>query len=237
MNLLALVQSLHVEAKQPGNAPTALATGSGRAADLVRWIVEAYNDIQRDKNGQWKWLRREFNVDTAADDADYAYGEVKDSVLDAVITRFRAWDLDGDDPPYIYKVSDGAASERELLVQDWRWFRSMYVRATHTSAPPSSISTDHADTLYLGPTPDGIYRVSGYYWRSNQTLSDATDVPEMPADYHMLIVYRAMVKYGYNVIAQELLARARSEGAQIYDALVDRQWYGKQRMRWPGALA
>ena len=237
MDLLALVQSLHQEAKLPGSAPAAVTGQTGRAADLVRWAIEAWNDIQRDKDGRWKWMRSDFTLDTVADTQSYTFANCTD-VGDAVaISRFRAWDADFENQPFIYLVADGRASERELPVEPWTEFRNLYVRASHTSAPPSQLSVDYADKLFLGPTPDLVYRITGQYWKSNQILAEDTDVPEMPADYHMLIVYRALVKYGYNVVAQEILARAQTEGTPLYDSLIENQWYGRFRLQFPPALA
>lgn len=237
MDLLALVQSLHYEAKLPGSPPAAVTGQTGRAADLVRWAIEAWNDIQRDKDGRWKWLRSEFTLDTTADTQSYAFTACTDVAAAAAISRFRAWDTDFENQPFIYLVSDGKATERELPFDPWNEFRNLYVRATHTAAPPSQISVDYADKLFLGPTPDLVYRVTGHYWKSNQILAVAADVPEMPADYHMLIVYRALVKYGYTAVAQEILARAQTEGTQLYDSLVENQWYGRFRIQFPPALA
>ncbi len=237
MNLLALVQALHREAKQPGSAPSAVTGQTGRKADLVRWAIEAWNDIQRDAGGQWKWMRSAWTVNTVADTPSYAYGAVTDVAASAVITRFRRWELDDENPPFIYLVSDGVATERELPLAPWPEFRRLYLRASHTGAPPSWMSVDPADLLYLGPTPDDIYTLSGNYWKSNQVLSADSDIPEMPVDFHMLIVYRAMLKYGYNSISQEILARARTEGQPIYDALLQNQGYANFRLRLPGPLA
>lgn len=237
MTLLQLFQAFHREAKQPGSAPTTVVGATGRNADIVQWLIEAYNDIQRDVDGRWKWLRRAFYVDTVADTQSYEYGDCTDTVAAAAIARFRSWDLDEEDPPYIYLSSAGAVTERELAIYDWIDFRSQYVRGVQTSAAPGAISVDHTDKLYLGSPPDAVYRLSGYYWRGNQTLADDGDEPEMPDDFHMMIVYRAMVKYAYNIIAQEILARATADGTGLYDALVQNQWYGRQRLRLPGPIA
>lgn len=237
MTLLELVQSAHYEAKQPGSPPSTTAGQTGRAADFVRWVIEAYNDIQREKDGRWKWLRGSFYVDTVADTASYAYGDCTDVDAAAAISRFRAWDLDEREPPLIYLSSDGASTERELVIQDWPRFRYLYVRATHDSAYPGDVSVDAADNLYLGPTPDDVYRVTGNYWKSNQTLADDADTPEMPSDYHMLIPYRALLKYGYNAVAQEVLARIQVEGADLYEALKLNQAYSRFSLSVAGPLA
>lgn len=237
MDLLALVQSAHYEAKQPGSPPDTVAGVSGRAADIVRWVIDAWNDIQRDSDGRWKWLRRDFTLDTVADTQSYTYADCTDVTAAVAIDRFRGWEVDEDEQPFIYLVSDGKSTEREIPFWPWSDFRRTYVRATHTSAVPACLAIDAADNLLLGPTPDDVYRITGNYWRSNQTLADDADIPEMPSDYHMLIVYRALEKYGYNVIAQETLARVRAEGTPLYDALVENQWHGRFRMRLPGPIA
>jgi len=237
VDFLALVQSLHYEAKLPGSPPAAVTAQSGRAADLVRWIIEAWNDIQRDKDGRWKWRRSEWFVNTVADDASYVFSDCTDVIAAATITRFHAWELDDDDPPFIYLVSEGKTSERELPIARWNEFRRLYLRATHDPASPSQMSVDHTDALYFGPTPNDIYRVTGNYWKSIQNLVNDVDVPEMPSDFHMLIVYRALLKYAYNVVGQDILARAQTEGTPIYDALVENQWYGRFRISFPPPLA
>ena len=237
MDLLALVQSLHYEAKLPGSPPDAVTGQSGRAADLVRWAIEAWNDIQREKDSRWKWLRSDWTLDTVADDPSYVFGDCTDVADAAAISRFLAWDLDDEIAPFIYLVSDGEVTERELPIAHWNEFRHLYVRGTHTAAPPAQISVDPADKLFFGPKPDGIYRVSGSYWKSIQELVADADVPEMPANYHMLIVYQALRKYAYNVVGQDVLARASTEGTPLFDALILNQWYGRFRIRLPAALA
>jgi len=238
VEFLDLVQLLHYEAKLPGAPPDAVTGQSGRAADLVRWTAEAWNDLQREKDGRWKWRLSDWTFDSAADDADYTYGEITDVDAAAVITRFHAWEFDEEAPPLIYLVSDGKATENELPVLDWFDFRRLYIKGTHTSAPPTCISVKpNNNTLYLGPTPDDIYRITGNYWKSIQTLVADADTPEMPSDYHVLIVYRALQKYAYNIVGQEVLARANAEGMPLYDALINNQWYGRFRMRLPPAIA
>jgi hypothetical protein len=237
VDLLELVQSLFYEAKLPGTVPSTAQGQSGRAGDLVRWVIEAYNDIQREKNGRWKWLRSEAYVDTVADDGSYAPTDFTDTVAAAAVSRFRDWELDEEEPPLSYLVSDGLATEYELKILNWRKFRYTYDRGDPDSGQPSYCAVDWLDNFHLGPKPSGIYRVTLPYWKSNQALSLDTDAPEMPSDYHMLIVYRAMTKYAFNITAHELLARARADGDALYRALSHDQGWEKWSVRTAGALA
>lgn len=237
MTLLEIVQRLHYEAKLPGSPPSAVTGQAGRAADLVRWAIDAYNDIQREKDGRWKWLRADFTLDTTASDGTYAYSDCTDVEDAAAISRFRSWHLDQNEPPLIYRVSDGKATEAELVIADWPEFRRLFVKGTHTADFPRYLSVDPAGNLRLGPTPDGIYRVSGPYWRGNQTLAADGDTPEMPADFHMLIPYRALTKYAYNVVGQEILARAQADGQPLWNALVLNQSWARSTLYIAGPLA
>jgi len=237
LNLLTIVQSLHHEAKLAGSAPAAVTGQTGRAADLVRWAIEAYNDIQRDRDGKWNWLRGDWYVDTVASTASYAYTDVNDAVTAAAITRFRAWDLDEREPPLIYLSSAGQATERELAVYEFREFRYQYIRATHTAAYPGAITVKVDNTLHLGPTPDAVYRVTGTYWKDTQELALDADIPEMPANFHMAIVYRALVKYGFDSVSPEVLSRAEVDGKSIWESLVNNQGYSKFSLSTNGPLA
>jgi len=230
LNLLAIVQSLHNEAKLAGSAPTAVAGQTGRAADLVRWAIEAYNDIQRDSDGKWKWLRGDWYFDTVASTTNYATTAITDTDAAVAISRFRAWDFDDREPPMIYLSSDGESTERDLSIEDWRDFRYKYIRGTHTAGYPGAITAKVNNNLYLGPTPDAVYRVTGTYWKGNQALAADGDTPEMPADFHMLIVYRAIEKYGYDSVSPEILARAEADGKPLYEALVNNQAYSRHSL-------
>lgn len=243
MNILELVQLLHYEAKQPGTEPQTTIGQSGRTGDFVRWIIQAYIDLQLEEDGQWKWLKRDWFVLTTQGQNFYAPADCQDTLLAAPIDRFRAWFLDEEDPPYSYSTlpepNGGPGTTRELIIYDqFSDFRRRYLKRPDPESLPAIISRDNQNTLYLGPTPDGEYRVSGQYWRGPQVLvANDTDVPEMPSEFHPLIVYRAMTKYAYNIVAQEILARAVADGTAMYDSLVANQWDGRDRLRWPAAHA
>jgi hypothetical protein len=237
VNFIEGVQSLHYEAKLPGTPPAAVTGQTGRAADLVRWYAEAYNDIQRERDGKWKWLLGDFTLDTVASTPSYAYTACTDVDTALAIARFRAWELDCRAAPFIYLVSEGEATETEIVIAEWSKFRRTYVRATHTPARPNSLSADPGNSLFLGPTPDGIYRVTGNFWKSNQVLAADGDTPEMPADYHMLVVYQALTKYAYATVGHEILTRANAEGLRLYDALALNQGYSRFSLSMADALA
>ena len=239
MNYLAICQRLARECLGSVNAagkPTTVASQVGILQNLVEWAAEAYNDIQ-DKHDNWRWLRSTWTVNTVADTEAYAYTAVTDSRLSATISRFRRWwqyDEDGDYNLQIYLQSSGVGTERRLPFIDWASFRRLYKMGTQNSNQPAHFSIDPQDRLVFGPKPNAVYVVSGEYQMSNQTLDDDADTPEMPADYHMLVVYKGMEKYGQNKVAVEIFNRGAREGTAMMRRLERNQLPG---MAFAGPLA
>lgn len=241
MTFLTGVQTLFYEARLQGSPPSTVTGQSGRAGDLVRWYAQAWDDIQRDRDGKWKWLYANFQLPVASPNYAYAFGSANDigdnGSSNGFITRFRRWDLDPNNPPLIYKNTDGIAAQAQLSISEWTALRRTFLIGTQPTAPPTYVTEDPHGRIMFAPSPDTSYTVTGGYWKSNQELSVDADVPELPADYHMLIVYRALVKYGFDQVSSEILSRAQSEGEALYNALVENQGWSRFRIRLADTLA
>lgn len=213
---LQLVKSLRQECGIAGTGPTTVTSQVGELKQLVDWTADAYTEIQNRHGGHWRWLLREFTLPTVASTAAYAYTDANDVLTATAIDRFTAWRVnDRDDPPKIYLTSAGVSGQRWMVYADWSWFRSVYKIGTATEGYPHHISIDPQDNLVFGQVPDAAYTVTGHYWRGPQTLSVDADEPEMPSQFHKLIVYKAMEKYaGYNS-APEVMIRAKNEGTPM----------------------
>lgn len=226
MTYLELVQRLHQELRLSGSQPAGVSGLSGQQADLATWISQAYTDIQLDNDGKWKWLRREFTLNTVSGTQRYAYTDCTDVDASAAIARFKEWDLHNeDDPPKIYLQSSGVSAETWIWPWWWLDFKRVYRFGTTVSGQPAHIAEDEQNRLWLGPEPNDVYVITGNYWRSPQTLENDGDEPEMPSYYHMAIVYEAMVSYAYNLSAGEALARAQTQGRDMRAKLdIDQSW-------------
>lgn len=206
MNYLQLCQRFRQETGYASSGPSAVTSQSGYHKRVVDWINSAYTEIQNQQN--WDWLRKEFTLSTTASDESYAYGDCTDVPTSSAITRFRQWAIqDTRNPVQCYLSSSGVGSEYWLTYIDWADFRRIYQIGTEETGAPAHITIDPNQNLVLGPTPDDTYVITGEYWRSAQTLSADSDTPEMPAEYHMLIVFQAMEDYAYFEDAQDVLAR------------------------------
>jgi len=209
-----------------GTGPAAVTEQTGELERIVAWVKNGYIEVQN-RHKDWLWLRSTFTVNTVASDDTYAYGDVTDSRLAGVITRFsRWWLLDNEGFPNvkIYLTSDGVAGERYLTPLPWAQFRDLYKRGTQTDNFPVHVTVDPQRNLVLGPKPDAVYTVTGEYQMSAQVLAANGDTPELPSDFHQLLVYEAMKKYGTFRSAPDVLSRGTTEGNKLM-----RQLEGNQR--------
>lgn len=224
MNFLAGVQKF---ARKAGatSQPSAVTSQTGEAQRLVDDYIDAYTEIQN--KHPWRWLRRGFTFNTTSGDDSYAYGDVTDVDAGTAIARFSEWRLsDPRDPPKIYLTSTGVSGERWLVYIPWEDFKRIYKigsQSSNTSAP-AHISVDPLDNIVLGPSPNGIYTVTGDFIRSAQILAADADIPEMPTQFHNLIVYKAIEKYAiYEEVAPQILAYAQSESKRMMRQLENNQ--------------
>jgi|SRR3972149_405589 len=219
MTFLQLFVSFFEEYGFSGDAPTTVVNQTGERKRMVNWLKNAYNDIQG-RNNNWNWMRVGFSVSTVADDDTYSYGDCTDALTTTDIARFSRWRVDDPyDPGKIYLTSSGVGTQTYLTYTPWDTFKGVYRMGSQNSGHPAHITIDPQNKLILGPNPNGIYVVSGDFQRSNQTLALDADEPEMPSDYHMLIVHQAARKYAYYESANEVLARANEEGNRLMSQL------------------
>jgi hypothetical protein len=142
----------------------------------------------------------------------------------AAISRFKCWWAHDEDLPFtIYLQSSGVAGERELSYLPWDDFRWMYRRGTQTDGIPSHVSVDPSDNLVIGPKPNAIFVINGEFQRGAQILAADADIPEMPTDFHMLIVYEAMKKYAGFEGAPEVYDRGNEQGRVLMRQLEQNQ--------------
>ena len=204
---------------------------SGGSLRLVNWIDEAWTDLQNRK--QWLWLRKTFELLVVSGKKTYAHGDCTDS--DGPVTRLKRWHFESIvNPPWIYKTSAGPGTSTPLNYLDWPDFNNLF--NLNNSAPgfPSFITVAPDRSIVIGPEPNDDYTIVGEYMRSAQIFSADTDIPELPDEYHMLIVWMAMIDLGYYDVADEIIQRGEAKKKLYMRQLVNNQ---TAPARFPGPMA
>jgi len=212
MNRLQIVQRLREKVGGAGTGPLTTVAQTGEALRLVNWCDEAWNEIQA-RSRQWKWMRKDFSFATTAGKNFYlptaAAGETG-------ITDFANWH---DDTFRLYTTAIGRGDEQFLPSWDYETWRDTFdfgAQAAQRQRPQIWAERPRDLAIMLGNTPDAVYTVTGEYQATPLAMAVDADIPGLPARFHMIIVYRAMMLYGNYEAAPEV----RAEGAEGYSRML-----------------
>lgn len=187
MNRLELAQTLRSDAGISGSDDTTV-DPVGEWADVIRWIDRAWKDIQLRNAGTWNWMRKSVQFNTIANQSTYAPADAPMSLTD-----FGKW------VNYTFRVYQGGEVGNQLDLVHWQsyeLFRNSYLigsLVTEASRPNDVvIAPDKSIILYPVPS-DATFTVTADYYSKPQVLVLDTDEPEMPEEFHELILYRALM--------------------------------------------
>jgi hypothetical protein len=201
MNFLQLAQSLRQECGVSGSGPATTVGQSGEARRLVDYVNSAWLEIQG-MHDAWFFMRGAFSFQTAAGVGDYTPAA-------AGLTSHRYWFKD---TLRTYRTALGIIDEQWLVEWEYQTFRNTYrfgLQTTQQGRPFVFAERPQDNAIMMGSVPDDIYTVVGEYQRRPEKLVADTDVPGIPENLHMVIVYKAMEYYGLFESAGEVLQRAR----------------------------
>lgn len=213
MTYLELVNMLREETGASGAALTTLGgTLSRENTRYKNWINRAWGSIQS-KHRTWLFMESAFNFQTTAGVQTYTA-----ATLSTPITNLANWKRS---TFRCYRTSIGVSDEQILPFLDWATFRDLYMFSTQGTVQqrPVVFSIDPDKNIVLGPLPDAAYTIAGYYYKSPQTLVADSDVPDVDAEFHELVVWQAMTRYGFYEAAPEVLAGANDEGDRLMNNL------------------
>lgn len=203
-----------------GDIPTTVSEQVGNLLDAVQWVQDAWRELQVSRNN-WLWMRAGFTLSTQPGVDTYAASDAIDDETGMPIVRHAYWRLGDGMIPEIrcYLQSGSLQGQYWLTPLPWEHFQALYRIGSQNPGQPINISIDPRNRLVIGPTPNDVYVIKGDHQRSAQELIEDSDEPEMPADYHMVIFYDAILKYAGSEAAAEVMARAQIEGPPLKGAL------------------
>lgn len=212
MNFVQLVENLRVECGVSGTPIASVQSLSGELGRLKTWIADAWNEIQVSRE-EWKFLRAKFSFSTQANKQQY-------TLADMGVTNLDIWKQNSF---WIYDPDLGLSDQMIFNPLRWDDFREIYVRGQQSPMRPQWFAIDADESIWLGPTPEKAYVISGEYWTVPTQLMLDADTPSMPKQYHKLVVYEAMKKFAGYDAATEVYQRAVNEGAHIRTMLEIRE--------------
>lgn len=187
MNFLELCQEVAEESGTVAGVSsfTTVANPTGRVKNVVRWVRNAFRDIQNERS-DWMWMRKPFTKSMIINQTTYT-----DTAwaLDVAV-----WlpDTDSHQAFAIYDPALGVADEGAISQLTWQTWRTRYERGLHTANRPTEWAVTPQNDIAFGVKPDKAYTVRGEYRMNPQMLTLDTDTPEMPVAYHGLIVGEAL---------------------------------------------
>lgn len=225
MNFLELCQRTERECGVASQLTTTI-NQSGNHKLIVDWVNDAWNDIQT-IHQDWEWLRQSTSFVTV--DGQAAYTPIQCGIA----SGFGLW---ARDTFRCYNTVAGINSEIPMHYVSYEYWRDTYQLGAQRDmrGQPVCISITPSKSIALGSTPSAGYTITGDYYKAPVVLAADADIPEMPSQFHMAIVWKACMSYGAFEAAPEVFQRGEVEFGKLKRRLErDRM----PEMQFAGALA
>lgn len=174
MNFLELAVRLREETGTSGTGPITVANQVGEYKRLVNWVNQAYLDVQN-KWMDWRFLWKESTVTMVITTSDYSLA------ADCVMPNEDSFYIDGNklDPIDFdtYRRDRGAFDDMG-------------------TGTPQYFTIMPNEKIRVFPTPAATGAVLNYeYQRGGLQMSGNTDLPVIPARYHDVILWKAVMMW------------------------------------------
>lgn len=184
MQYLQMAQKVRQLVGLQGTGPSSVdATGSEGL--FLSNVQNAWEDLQNYR-ADWKWMRENKTFNMVAGTTTYT-----PATIFGPVNRFKSWYKDS-----FFILVDG--KKAPINHYNYDYFRYRHINDVDQTTP-SGFTIRPKDYALQFSIPDSNYQIDCDYKKSNQTLSAATDIPELPTDYHMLIVYEAASRYALTI--------------------------------------
>lgn len=206
MNFLQLCQAVFREGGISGTI-TSVVNQQGEANRVVGWVAQAYQEICQEDPMRWWFLRERVSIQLpTAGKSEYSPAELG-------ITDLFAYDIG------TFRVAELSDLRDETFVFGRRWpdFRDYWRFSSRRDviSRPLEVAVTPNRSLALGPLPDRQYYVQFEYVKLAPPLVADTDVPLLPEEFHMLIVWVALRHYGAFEAAPEVVMRAEASANEM----------------------
>jgi hypothetical protein len=212
VNRLQICQRIRLEAALAGSGPSSTLNQTGELGEVVKWSDTAYEDIQN-LHTDWEFLRNDFSFDTISGTADYTKAAIQ-------LTAVKTWKLDS-----CRVYLDSTTDEQWLCHIPWNIYRDTRLLGSNRNVTgrPIEFSVKPNKSLSIWPVPDDVYTITGECYYTARTMTADLNEPIFPADFHVAIVWRALMFYARFMEDPNLLGYAEREYKQVLFALENDQ--------------
>lgn len=175
----------------PSDITDTVAPATDFIGDMVEFIDQAWIDIQLFKQSRWLWMRHQLDYTVALVASTRTLAM---SAIDSTCKRLIPF-IEPDTYPDFYVLlkhptTDAIHKCRFVPYPLWRGY---YDRGDRPENKPVRYTVRPDGTLEFDPTPDVAYTVSTDWAHKPTALAADGDAPDMPDEYHMLVVWWAMI--------------------------------------------
>lgn len=209
MNFLSMAQKVRKLVGMQGTGPVTV-TATDYDSIFVTLVNDSWEDIQLSKK-KWKWMRSTVQITTVVGSDSYPIS----TIFGPSFHRFGRWNTE---QFYIY---DGI-SNTPLRFIEYDVFVALHINNS-TNSRVTSFTVEPSTNAIIINKPDKVYLIRASYYKAKQTLVSDSDIPELPLNYHNVIVYDAVARYALNVSLASAYQGYSQKFAELYDDLVREQ--------------
>lgn len=186
---------------------------TGEFQRVTVWINRAYREMQTARFN-WDFLRSSqlegggVSFVTVAGQPIYPLGTGPGTV-GVTANGFGSWVKSS----FRDQTTTSGVSDQYMLewisYDAWRDAYSFGAQQT-VETRPIAIAVSPENAICVGPWPTSAYTLTGDYWKAPLQMTTDTDTPSnIPEEFQMAIVYKAMVYYGQYDAAPEVVTRGK----------------------------
>lgn len=213
MNNLQIVQRLHRESGRSTAPPTSITAATVSQLRLFDAVNDFWKDLQLERSKDWKWMRQPLTATLTPGVARYT-----GAALGAV--NFSRWRPEADD--YYVRCSPPGSAVAWWQVEQMTLdaFKQARYDVLVNSSTPVAFTIDNDQTLWLWPQPAAAYGIKIDAISKPIDLVADTDVPGMPDEFHMLLVWGALLTIAITDAAPEVMQKAQMHHDMLRQRLV-----------------
>lgn len=179
MTFLEIAQKVARESGITTTGPTNVNGQVGALQKVIYWVLDATQEIL-DECPHWRFLWSQATSFCSAGQKVY-------SLADLEITNIDSGGISAIDKLFV--------NGREATKVLWGNWSEGYRNGTAAASAPSFYTVSPDNKIHFYPSPASNHRVDIDYYRKASLPVESEDVPEIPVEYHLAIVHKALVLY------------------------------------------